>query len=162
MISPQYANTNVDVLSVSGEMYSIFDDPSYLGVFDIGGEDMGVRILSSMRSRFDFIPFRMYMVVNVFRPFTADAQGIVKMAQELADTSRLEISGFINNSNLLDNTTEDALITSDSILKEATALSGIPVVFASGLDENLPASWGSVTPSGNMLMRMSRTIFYAD
>ena len=162
VISPQYANTNVDVLSVSGEMYSIFDDPSYLGVFDIGGEDMGVRILSSMRSRFDFIPFRMYMVVNVFRPFTADAQGIVKMAQELADTSRLEISGFINNSNLLDNTTEDALITSDSILKEATALSGIPVVFASGLDENLPASWGNVTPSGIALMRMSRTIFYAD
>ena len=34
VISPQYANTNVDVLSVSGEMYSIFDDPSYLGVFD--------------------------------------------------------------------------------------------------------------------------------
>jgi len=162
VISPQYANTNVDVPSVSGEMYSIFDDPSYMGVFDIGGEDMGVRILSSMRSRFDSISFRIYMVVNVFRPFTADAQGIVKMAQELADASRLNISGFIDNSNLLGSTTEDALLSSEIVLKEASALSGIPVVFASGLDENLPESWGSVTPSGIALMRMSRTIFYAD
>jgi len=60
VIAPNFANTNVDVPSVSGEMYSVFDDPEYLGVFDIGGEDMGARILSSMRSRFQNISYRLY------------------------------------------------------------------------------------------------------
>ena len=160
VIAPNYANTNVDVPSVSGEMYSIFDDTEYLGVFDIGGEDMGARILSSMRSRFDKISYKVYMVVNTLRPFTSDAESIAVMAQELKAASRLPIHGFIDNTNLLMETAADELIHSYPILSEASVITGIPLAYASGLDEYLPENWKESTNNGTPLLRMERTVLY--
>lgn len=162
VIAPNYANTNVDVPSVSGEMYSIFDDPDYLGVFDIGGEDMGTRILSSMHSRFQNITFQVFMVVNTLRPFTADAPAIAVMARELSAAARLPIHGFIDNSNLLEQTTHDELIHSYSILAAASKITGIPLAYASGLDEYLPENWTGFTNKGIPLLRMERTVLYND
>ena len=162
VIVPNYANTNVEVPSVSGEMYSIFDDPEYLGVFDIGGEDMGARILSSMHSRFQNILYRVYMVVNTLRPFTSDAQGIAVMAQELSTAARLPIHGFIDNSNLLMETSSDELVHSYSILDSASKITGIPIAYASGLDDYLPKDWTEYTINGIPLLRMERTVLYND
>lgn len=162
VIAPNYANTNVDVPSVSGEMYSIFDDPEYLGVFDIGGEDMGARILSSMHSRFQNISYRVYMVVNTLRPFTSDAHGIAVMAQELSAAARLPIHGFIDNSNLLMETSSDELVHSYSILDGASKITGIPIAYASGLDDYLPKDWTEYTVNGIPLLRMERTVLYND
>ena len=160
VIAPNFVNSNVDVPSVSGEMYAIFDDPEYIGVFDIGGEDMGARILSSMHSRFRDISYRVYMVVNTLRPFTSDARSIVEMAQELSSAARLPIHGFIDNTNLLNETLADELIHSYSILTEASEISGIPLSYASGLDEYLPDNWIGKTDNGTPLLRMQRTVLY--
>ena len=162
LIAPNYANTNVDAPTVTGEMFAIFDDESYVGVFDIGGEDLGAKILASMHSRFKNIDYRMYMVVNTCRPFTADSTGILKMASELEASSRLKIHGFIDNSNLLEITSEESLIESYPILQEAVSISGIPLVFSTGLDENLPEKWKEFTEYGVPLLRMERLVLYND
>ena len=160
LITPNFANTNVDVPSVPGEIFSVFDDKEVIGVFDIGGEDLGARILSSMHSRFSGIAYRVYMVVNTLRPFTADAENIAKMAVELAQAARLSIDGFVDNTNLLSNTSKDELEQSYPILSRASAITGIPLVFASGLDENLPADWDWYTNQNVPLLRMKRTVLY--
>ena len=160
VIAPNFANTNVDVPSVPGEMYAIFDDPDYLGVFDIGGEDLGARILSSMHSRFKTLSYRVYMVINTLRPFTSDAQSIAKMAQELSQAARLPISGLIDNTNLLSDTSKHEFIESYPIVYGASRLTGIPIVYASGLDTNLPAEWDVYTNEGVPLLRMQRTVLY--
>lgn len=160
VIAPNFANTNVDVPSVPGEMYAIFDDPDYLGVFDIGGEDMGARILSSMHSRFATLSYCVYMVINTLRPFTSDAQSIAKMAQELSQAARLPISGLMDNTNLLSDTSTQELTLSYPIVSEASRLTGIPFVFACGLDTNLPDSWDGYTNEGVPLLRMQRSVLY--
>jgi hypothetical protein len=160
VIAPNFANTNVDVPSVSGEMYAIFDDPDYLGVFDIGGEDLGARILSSMHSRFKSISYCVYMVINTLRPFTSDEKSIAKMTQELSQAARLPISGLIDNTNLLSDTSIHELVDSYPIVSGASRLTGIPFVFASGLDTNLPADWDGYTKDGVPLLRMQRTVLY--
>jgi len=160
VIAPNYANTNVEVPSVSGEMFSIFDDTEYLGVFDIGGEDMGARILSSMRSRFSNISYKVYMVVNTLRPFTADAKSIAVMAAQLAEAARLPIDGLIDNTNLLEETLADELMHSFPILAEASKITGIPLLYASGIDEYLPDDWKEYTNNNIPLLRMQRSVLY--
>ncbi len=160
LIAPNYANTNVDAPTVSGEMYSIFDDPTYTGVFDIGGEDLGAKILASMHSRFKKISYRVYMVVNTCRPFTADAEGIVKMSRELEVASRLKINGFINNTNLLEMTTAQMLVESQPILDQATEITGIPVAFYSGFEDNLQ-EFSKISLNFEIsLLSMRRTVLY--
>lgn len=160
VIVPTYANTNVDVPALPGEVYSAFDQDDTVAVFDIGGEDLGARVLGAMLSRFKNIEYRVYMVVNAFRPFTSDAQSIQQMATELSEAARLPISGFINNSNLLEDTTEEELAEGEQVLLEAQKLTGIPVVYQTGLSNVLPNTWKEKTPAGIPVMVMDRNILY--
>ena len=47
VITPVYANTNVDVPSLPPEISSMFEDRSYNVVIDVGGDDLGARAVSS-------------------------------------------------------------------------------------------------------------------
>ena len=128
VICPSYANSNVDAPVLTGEMYVIFDDPSYSGVFDIGGEDMGANVLGSLKTRLEGIDCNLLMVVNTLRPFTSDVQGIAQMASELQEASRMKISGYINNTNLLEETTFEEVAEGEKIVAEAARLTGIPLL----------------------------------
>lgn len=128
VICPSYANSNVDAPVLTGEMYVIFDDPGYSGVFDIGGEDMGANVLGSLKSRLEKADAGLYMVVNTLRPFTADVQGIAQMASDLQEAARMKINGYINNTNLLEQTAFEEVLEGEKIVSEAARLTGIPLL----------------------------------
>ncbi|MBQ7274122.1 MAG: hypothetical protein IJR15_01575 [Clostridiales bacterium] len=160
LISPMYANSNVDAPVLSGEVYVIFDDDSYMGVFDIGGEDMGATILGSMKSRLDQTDAELLMAVNTRRPFTSTADEIIVMASELQEASKLKIKGFINNTNILEQTTYEDILEGEKILKEVSERTGIPVVlttFMEGVVQDDQIS-NLGTPA---VMKMRRNINYA-
>ena len=134
VISPSYANSNVDVPALPGEVYSIFDDESYVGVFDIGGEDMGANVLGSMHSRLLGIDYNLFMVINTLRPFTSDEDSIIEMAKDLEAAAKLPITGFINNTNLLEETTFEDIVRGNEIIHNVSEKVGVPLVATSVLD----------------------------
>lgn len=160
LISPMYANSNVDAPVLSGEVYVIFDDESYQGVFDIGGEDMGATILGSMKSRLDKIDADLLMAVNIKRPFTSTVDEIIIMASELQEASKLKITGFINNSNLLEQTTADDIYEGERILLEVQERTGIPLIMTSFMEGVLTDEQISSLKAPSYL-KMTRAIRYA-
>lgn len=139
VVYPSYAGSNVDAPVLSGEMYAIFDDESYCGVFDIGGEDSGANVLGSLKTRLENCDAGLYMVINTLRPFTSDVQGIIQMASELQQAARMNISGFINNTNLLEYTTKQQVEEGERIVAEVAKLTGIPLL-ATTVMENVDIS----------------------
>ncbi|MBR6960949.1 MAG: hypothetical protein IKH76_10780 [Clostridiales bacterium] len=161
LISPAYAGTNVDAPVLGGEMYVIFDDPSYRGVFDIGGEDMGAVILGSLKERFESFDYTLLMAVNCNRPFTSTPEQIAAMSAELEQAAGLKINGYINNTNLLELTTPANVLEGEKMVLEASAVTGIPLVASS--------MWSSVydqavsegiTFAAPEIIKLERTIFY--
>jgi len=160
VIAPIFANTNVDVPAIPADVNAVFDNPGSIGVIDVGGEDMGAKVLAGLKKRIEGTDCRVFMVVNTFRPFTVDAKGIAETAMKLSAAANLPIYGLIDNSNLLNETTGEELEISYPILKEASEITGIPLRFASGLDEYLPKEWVGQTSDQLPLIRMKRSIFY--
>ena len=161
VILPSYAGSNVDAPVLSGEMYVIFDDESYSGVFDIGGEDMGANVLGSLKTRLQGIESNLLMVVNTLRPFTSDAEGIAKMAYELQEAARMKIDGFINNTNLLEMTTADQVLEGEKIILEASSKTGIPLLATTVMDDlegKETVLAGSLAPE---VITLQRTINYS-
>ena len=160
LISPMYAGSNVDAPVLSGEVYVIFDDENYKGVFDIGGEDMGATILGSMKSRLDNTDAELLMAVNTRRPFTSTADEIIIMASELAEASKMKITGFINNTNILEDTTPEDIIEGEKILKEVEKKTGISLVMTTVMEGVMTDEQIKLlnTPE---VMKMRRTIKYA-
>ncbi len=134
MISPQFAGTNVDVPAVPGAVFSVFDNHERMAVLDIGGEDLGARVVASLKPRLleQAAAVAMYMVVNPYRPFTGTPDKIVQVAGDLMQSSGLPITGLVHNANLLEQGDCSLLTDSWPILEAASKMLGLPVVFCRG------------------------------
>ena len=155
VISPMYAGSNVDAPVIPPDVYSIFDDETYTGVFDIGGEDMGATILGSMRHRIENTDTQILMAVNTLRPFTSDAKQIAEMTAILSQAAGFKIDGYLHNTNLLGETTPEIITEGEKIMKEASGITGIPVVATCYME-------GVEVPEikEHELFPMTRQIFY--
>ena len=158
LITPLYAGSNVDAPVLTPEMYVIFDDESYQGIFDIGGEDMGAIVLGSIKKRIENTDAAIYMAVNTLRPFTSDPEQIAIMTNELTAAAGFKIDGYLNNTNLLEETTADILAEGEKKILEASKITGIPLV-ANCVMDNVDVPDG-LLKSGE-LFRMERKIHYA-
>ena len=82
-----------------------------------------------------------YDIVNVFRPMSESPEKIIKLKGELEGFARQTVTGFVNNSNLLNYASADDLRQGYDILRETSDLTGIPIVHTTGrkkfLDEFL-------------------------
>ncbi len=128
VICPSFANSNVDVPALSGEMYAIFDDDDYIGVYDIGGEDLGANVIGTLTSRLNGFSYNLYMVVNTLRPFTSTPEQIAEMTALLESSAKLKITGYINNTNLLEETSAEDVIEGDRMIAEAGKITGSPLL----------------------------------
>ena len=119
---------------------SAFDRDWDLVVFDVGGDQAGA--LSLARYHQDFAALEpgvleVYDIVNVFRPMSETADKILKLKGELEGFARQRVTGFVNNSNLLNYASADDLRRGYDIIREASELSGIPVAHTTGRREYL-------------------------
>ena len=158
LITPLYAGSNVDAPVLTPEMYVIFDDESYQGIFDIGGEDMGAIVLGSIKKRIENTDTAIYMAVNTLRPFTSDPEQIAIMTNELTAAAGFKIDGYLNNTNLLEETTADILAEGENKILEASKITGIPLI-ANCVMGNVDVPEG-LLKTGE-LFKMERKIHYA-
>ena len=158
LITPLYAGSNVDAPVLPPDMYVIFDDESYQGIFDIGGEDMGAIVLGSIRKRIENADAVIYMAVNTLRPFTSDPEQIAIMTNELAAAAGFKIDGYLNNTNLLEETTADIVAEGEAKILEASKITGVPLIANCVMDS-------VEMPDGKLknpeLFTMKRMIHYA-
>ena len=96
-------------------------------LFDVGGDDVGARMLSSLREALGDNPYCLLQVVNSRRPFTGTVEGCLKMKDMIEEASRLKVSGFIANSHLIDQTTAQVVLEGYNMTLEASRRSGIPL-----------------------------------
>jgi hypothetical protein len=165
LIAPMYAGTNVDVPAVPSAVFSVFDDPAILAVLDIGGEDLGARVVGSLRSRLIGQDYAINYVVNPFRPLTADAAGIARTAAELAAAMGLPLTGIVDNANLLEPASLTLLTESLPVVAAGARLADLNILFAAAMtDAAAPSDFesaGVAWPAEMPLLYLVRSIYYS-
>ena len=128
LISPQFANSNVDLPALPAEAYRLVEDKSIYGVMDIGGDDRGAYALGR------YVPFmkkennyRMAFVANCYRPLTRTPEEALEVMREIEAACKLEFTCIVNNSNLGTETTAQTVMDSMAYIDKLSALSGLPV-----------------------------------
>jgi len=134
LVASMYANTNVDVPSLPPQVFSVFDNPNVLAVLDIGGEDLGARVVGSLRNRLAGEDFALNLVVNPYRPMTGTPEGIAHAAAEIESATGLRLHGVVDNANLLEIANWHLIEESYPIVTEGARLAGLPVVFAATME----------------------------
>lgn len=134
VLVPQYANTNVDVPSLPPEINMLFEDKGYRVVFDVGGDDLGARVLSRYHGSIAQDDSMTYFVINTKRPTTLTDRGIEEAVGEIEESSRLKVGMLVNNTNLLEETTPEVIRGGGEIIRAVSERLRIPVGFISGME----------------------------
>ena len=120
-----------DVPAVSGAMTMPVINKEYQYVVDLGGNDVGTLVLGRIKPLLDHAEADFFMVVNAYRPNTSTPEGIIEQMENLDYAAGLKVTGFINNTNLVRETTAECLLHGDEVLKEVTKRTGVPVKYVS-------------------------------
>ena len=120
-----------DVPAVSGAMTMPVINKEYQYVVDLGGNDVGTLVLGRIKPLLDHAEADFFMVVNAYRPNTSTPEGIIEQIENLEYAAGLKVTGFINNTNLVRETTAECLLHGDEVLKEVTKRTGVPVKYVS-------------------------------
>ena len=120
-----------DVPAVSGAMTMPVINKEYQYVVDLGGNDVGTLVLGRIKPLLDHAEADFFMVVNAYRPNTSTPEGIIVQMENLEYAAGLKVTGFINNTNLVRETTAECLLHGDEVLKEVTKRTGVPVKYVS-------------------------------
>ena len=137
VIASNLEGAGVDVPAVSGAMTTPVTDKSFQYVVDLGGNDVGTLVLGRIKPLLDPAETDFLMVVNTYRHNTSTPEGVIEQMENLEVAAGLKVTGFINNTNLVRETTASCLSEGDAILREVTKRTGIPVKYVSYVEELL-------------------------
>ncbi len=128
LISPQFANSNVDLPALPAEAYRLVEDKRIYGIMDIGGDDRGAYALGR------YVPaikaennYRMVFVANCYRPLTRTPEEAMEVMGEIENACGLRFTDIINNSNLGVETTAQTVLSSLPYIEKLREISGLPV-----------------------------------
>ena len=128
LISPRFANSNVDLPALPAEAYRLVADKNTYAVMDIGGDDRGAYALGR------YVPaikeennYRMVFVANCYRPLTRTPEEALEVMREIETACGLAFTHIVNNSNLGPETTPETFLASLDYIEKLKSLSGLPV-----------------------------------
>ena len=128
LVSPRYANSNVDLPALPAESYSLVQDKSVMGIMDIGGDDRGAYALGRYAGAIQAENnYRMAFVVNCYRPLTSTVEDAVEIMREIEAAAGIKFTCIVNNSNLGPETTRDTVLESLDFVSRLSEAVGLPV-----------------------------------
>jgi hypothetical protein len=104
-------------------------------LFDVGGDDLGARVLGSLSGLLDRTVTDLLFVVNANRPFAEDLRSQVRMLDEVQGAARLRVTGLVANTHLMQETTRETVVAGIRAAREVEAATGIPLRFCAMLKE---------------------------
>jgi len=147
LISPQFANTNVDLPALPAEAYRLVSDKSSFAVMDIGGDDRGAYALGR------YTPFikeennyRMAFVANPYRPLTRTPEEALEVMREIEAACSLPFTCIVNNANLGPETTAEDVLSAADYMQKLSEISSLPLWLTAAEQRLAPALQDIVSP----------------
>jgi hypothetical protein len=127
VILPPGKYMHADLPILSPEVAGAIGQNAGLTLLDVGGDDVGATVLSALADAMRGKDIQMIQVVNPYRPFTETIEGCTRIREEIEVASRLKVTGYIGNANLIDETTAADIHKGYTFMEELSAFSRLPV-----------------------------------
>lgn len=137
VIAPEFANSNLDMPTVPGDIMKVFNNDEKTVIFDVGGDEDGAYALGRYYEYFNREGYKMHLVVNAKRPLTETAEEIYQMAKEIEKASRLSVTDIINNTNIGKLTDKEVILSSAKEVEKAAEMLDIPITAYCVADKNI-------------------------
>lgn len=128
LIAQTAACRSADVPALPPEVARMFFDNAGSYVVDVGGDDVGARVLSRYQPEFEKTDYDLWLVVNANRPQTGTPAQALTYLHRIEQASRLKVSGIVNNTHLCGQTTLDEVRRGNALAMQLCRITGLPLV----------------------------------
>lgn len=130
LISPAFANTNVDLPALPAEVYGLLQQKDSIAIMDIGGDDRGAYALGRYAPAIlEENDYEMCYVANFYRPLTPTPQDALEVMREVEQAAGIPFTAIIHNSNLGNATDAKAVEACFEKANQLAALAGLPILY---------------------------------
>lgn len=132
VVSPEFANSNVDLPALPAELYGVVQNRHRYAVMDIGGDDRGAYALGRYAPYIlEENDFEMVFVANFMRPLTQTPYEALEVMREIESAGGIPFTSIANNTNLGALTEPETVSDGLEKCKELSKLCGLPILFTS-------------------------------
>lgn len=128
VIAPAGGLATADLPALPPEVAGVLQNPDSYAVFDIGGDDVGARVLGRYSKMLHPEEYDMWFVVNASRPFSQAVEPAVTLIRSIENTSRLRVTGLVNNTNLMQYTDLSLLQKGERLAHAIGEAIGVPLI----------------------------------
>jgi hypothetical protein len=128
LLAPSGPNIHADLPIIVPEIRSHLRQSRRRLIIDVGGDDVGARVLGSLS---DVVPrdeTECLLVLNFNRPSTPDPDAAAAMVRAIEAVGRLPVTGLVSNTHLMDETTVDTVLEGLDRAETTGKLLDLPVV----------------------------------
>ncbi|WP_434793775.1 hypothetical protein TPDSL_39170 [Terrisporobacter petrolearius] len=133
-IDSSIQTTTLDVPAVSAEVMRPLHDDKVNYVVDVGGDNVGGRVVGRFAEHFKPEDYDMFFVVNANREKTQTAQEVLGFIDAIEASSKLKVTGLVNNTHLLRETTVDDVLKGQEVVREVSKIKNIPIKYVCCLE----------------------------
>lgn len=124
----------LDLPAISAEVMTPLNDKSYNYVIDVGGDNVGARVMGRFSHLIEENGYDMFCVINANREKTQTAQEVIEHIKAIEKASNLKVTGLINNTHLIRSTTVEDILKGQEVANEVSKICNIPIRYVSCLE----------------------------
>lgn len=128
-----------EIPALNANVRGPLEDKSTVAIVDLGGDAVGAKVLVQYLSAIPEREVEFLFVVNKNRPQTATLDQLLFMIGEIQGVTGLKITGFVNNSHFLRETTPEDVYEGVVFCRQASEVTGIPLLVNCCAEELIPA-----------------------
>lgn len=119
---------HIDLPYISKKVFKPFQQSGLTAIYDLGGNDQGAKLLRQFDDYHD-TEVELLIVINVFRRESDSVEKIIQLINKIEGMGGFKVTGLINNSNLLRETTIDDIFYGEEIIKHVSEKTKLPIVY---------------------------------
>lgn len=153
VVMPQGSHQYADLPILLPQVKGLLQDEATLSVLDVGGDEVGSRVLAGLSPAFSAERHHFLFVVNANRPFNDTIEGVERTIARIEAASGLRVTGLISNTHLMQETTGEMVVRGAALAAEVAAARGVPVLWVAAMEDVVEALDEGALPAPLLVMR---------
>ncbi len=129
VVAPGGQLRNADLPILVPQVRAYLEAATSYGILDVGGDDVGARVLGSLSNSLDSGGHRVLMVLNAKRPFSDTVEGCRRVQGEIEGAARLRVTGFVSNTHMMEGTNAAVIREGLELARAVATDAGLPLEF---------------------------------
>ncbi len=153
VVMPQGSHQYADLPILLPQVKGLLQDEATLSVLDVGGDEVGSRVLAGLSPAFSAERHHFLFVVNANRPFNDTVDGVERTIARIEAASGLRVSGLVSNTHLMQETTPEMVAQGAALAAEVAAARNVPVLWVAAMEDVVRELDEAALPAPLLVMR---------